>query len=189
MNKIIIVGGTHGSGKSTLARKFTEQHYGILQKIQVCGNDVLITSDGRCAILGSYDRSCGGIDGYSGWDALQSTIQSLTEMECPVIFAEGVITYGKERYMWMSRIPNYEFMFIKLNTPVLQSVENVKSRRAERGDSKDLDPGNIFRKEKSWYSMYISLLENGVERCYNLPFDEALNKIIQFTGGHNEHCN
>ena len=118
MNKIIIISGTHGSGKSTLAKKFMEEHGGILQKTKISGNDVTITSDGKCAILGTYDRACGGIDGYSGWNSLQATLQSLFQMECPIVFAEGVITYGKDRYLWMNQIPNYEFLFIKLNTPI-----------------------------------------------------------------------
>lgn len=181
MNKLIIVSGTHGSGKSTLARQFIEAHGGVLKEIQVCGETVSLTADGKCAVLGKYATACGGIDGFSGWKALEGVITYLTEMGCPIIFGEGVIQYGKERYMWMNAIPGYEFVFIKLNVPLSICIEHVLNRRKEAGNTKEFDPKHVFDKERGWYSIYIHLLQNNVKNCYNLTFDEAVGCIGWYT--------
>ena len=166
-----------------LVRKFIEEHGGILQEIKVCEEIISLTADGKCAVLGSYGSACGGIDTFSGWKSLEGVLTYLISLNCPIIFGEGVIQYGKERYLWMNTIPEYEFSFIRLNTPIEQSIKNVVSRRTEAGNNKEFDPKHVFDKERGWYSMYIHLLQNKVENCYNLSFEDALEKIRQFTGG------
>lgn len=178
-NKIIYICGTHGSGKSTLARAFIAQHGGVSQVIKINGSIVTLTMDGS-AILGNYSNPCGGVDGYKDWKQIYTTVQELVSYNCPVIFFEGMVTYGKDKYLSLNSIPGYSFLFIKLNTAIPQCISNVLRRRAEKGNEKEFNPSNVYNKEKCWYSMYISLLEAGVKHCYTTDFDSALNCIDWF---------
>ena len=179
MNKIIFISGTHGSGKSTLAKTFIEDHGGKLQTVKINDSWVTIAQDG-CAVLGDYHSACGGIDKYRDWKQIYTTVTELVKMSCPVILLEGVITYGKDKYLSLNQIEGYEFLFIKLSTEITQCIQNVLKRRAEKGNQKELNLSNIYRKESCWYSMYISMLEAGVTHCYNLPFDTARGCIDWF---------
>lgn len=185
MNKIIYISGTHGSGKSTLAREFIKAHGGVLQTITINNSIVTMTKDGL-AVLGDYSIPCGGIDRYKDWTQIASVITELVKVSCPVIFLEGMITYGKDKYLSLNQIEGYEFLFIKLNTEINQCISNVLKRRAEQGNEKEFNPRHVYYKEKCWYSMYITLLEAGVKHCYNISFEQALCCIDWFISSEEE---
>lgn len=179
MSKIVFVGGTHGCGKSTLAMTIIRRHGGFLCEYTIAGTPITVAYDGT-AVLGSYKNSCGGLDTLKNWNSIIDAVSVLTSKNCPRILGEGMIKYSYKKYIELSNIYKQNFMFINLHTNINQCIENVYKRRQSNGNGTLFNHSNVFKGEKSWYGIYLSLLENNVPNVFRLDFDDAYNIIENF---------
>lgn len=173
MNTVIFVGGANGSGKSTLARELMsnlEQEF-VEWSLP---NGSIITACKDFAFLGSYKNACGGLDTFKNWEQIEEAIKTAINAGIHKVFCEGVTQFGVQRYLGIQDIPNTHLVYINLATDIRQSIQNVLHRRALKGNTKELDPKNIYDKEKGCFSLYINLIKEGLKDCYRLTYEQAL---------------
>lgn len=149
---LIYVHGTNGSGKSTLARHMIMCSGGVkkLTKHKVTGAKVTYTY-GKLALVGWYRSPTGGADGVQPYASVPITALALLK-DGHNVLVEGLMTPGVETCAKLCNAAkklNVYMKFIKLDIGYFQSLENVKRRRSLTGNTKEFDPSNLRKKQRS----------------------------------------
>jgi hypothetical protein len=144
---IIDLRGTHGSGKS----------YAVHRLIELNGGSDYIIEDGKAigiylrrfqlAIVGTYDRVCGGCDGIKTADEVCRRVRLLAS-EYPNVLLEGIlVAHTYKRYADLAEeLGDYQFVF--LDPPYETCIANVQRRRVERGKPPEFD---LFHLTNDWH--------------------------------------
>jgi len=133
---IIQCRGTSGSGKTWAMRQVMSTLQLIPEFISGRRRPLYYrTEDESIVVLGSYENSCGGCDGIGSARQVFDLIKILLENPSHrVILAEGLLL--SEDVKWVSQLPDVRVLF--LTTPLEDCLENILSRRKERGNDSPL---------------------------------------------------
>ena len=184
MRHFIYVHGTNGSGKSTLARgvltaaggmdQYSPTHVGKL------GKAGFTETPRGVALLGSYARACGGVDGFSPYAHIHEVLNAVIGKGYDYVFAEGLITPGVETCQQLAaRFDNA--IFIVLNTPVADCIAHVMARRKRKANDKEYDPANLYKKHQSAMNWGDRLERNGLT-VHRLEYREAYRLCLRTLG-------
>jgi hypothetical protein len=161
---LIYVHGTNGSGKSTLARALLAAAGGPFAIGTLNDNpkaSYTHTNEG-VVFIGKYGTACGGVDGLSPYASINDIVDHHVGMGDPRMFAEGLITPGVETCQRLAdKVDRHLYIF--LDTPVEQCVENVLKRRRTKGNVKPYDPDNLLKKRRSAMSWAERLGKHGLQ--------------------------
>ena len=179
--KFIYVHGTNGSGKSTLARAVIAASGGTTGINYILPNKKATythTASGL-VLVGKYGTACGGVDGLSPYASIFSVVGTNAAMGRNV-FAEGLITPGVETCSTLAAAFE-QHLFIHLDTPIEQCIQNVLARRGRKGTIKEYDPSNLLKKSQSARN-WASRLDKAGLHTASLTWDNAYSKILQELG-------
>jgi hypothetical protein len=181
---LIYVHGTNGSGKSTLARAVLAAAGGLKEyrpsKSGKEGKAGTSTTPSGVALLGSYVRACGGVDGFSPYAHIHEEMIVHSIFPEARVFAEGLITPGVET---CQKFAGYfdKAVFIVLNTPPEVCVQNVLIRRARKGNDKPYTPEKLHDKHRSALRWGDRLEAVGLE-VHRLKYPQAYTLSLELLG-------
>jgi hypothetical protein len=139
-------------GPFRLPKQRKQPLYYLLRKIE--GDEVRTT-----ALLGHYERACGGCDTISSLDTIFGLAREFAEAGQDVIF-EGLLV-SAEFNRSDALFGNFPHTVLRLATPMDDCVASVQSRRDARGDERPLNPKNTLLKDKAIISTVRKLQANG----------------------------
>jgi len=173
---LIYVHGTNGSGKSTLARAVLAAAGGPKAVDHLPGTPKgswTTTPDPGMCLVGKYLTSCGGVDGILPYALTYDILDHLTNpFQYVGVLAEGLVTPGKGTCTRFAALFD-RAVFILLDTPEQQCIENVLKRRAAAGNEKPYSPDNLYKKARS-ARMWVDNLERAGLEVHRLQFPDAL---------------
>lgn len=111
------------------------------------------------ALLGHYERACGGCDTISSLDTIFGLAREHAEAGHDVIF-EGLLV-SAEFNRSDALFGDFPHTVLRLATPMEQCVASIQSRRDARGDERPLNPKNTLLKDKAIISTVRKLQANG----------------------------
>jgi len=181
---LVYVHGTNGSGKSTLARGVLAAAGGVREYVPVkSGKEGKAGWTGTprgVALLGSYHRACGGVDGFSPYAHIHDVLLGHADFADARVFAEGLITPGVDT---CTKFAGYfdRAVFIALSTPIDDCIRNVRSRRARVGNVKPYTPEKLISKHASALRWADRLAAVGLE-THKMPYPDAYNFSLELLG-------
>lgn len=181
---LVYVHGTNGSGKSTLARGVLAAAGGVAEYVPVKsgkqGKAGWTDTPRGVALLGSYHRACGGVDGFSPYAHVHEVMQGHADFSETRVFAEGLMTPGVDT---CTKFAGYfeRTVFIALSTPIEQCIANVRSRRKRVGNTKPYTPEKLISKHASALRWADRLAAAGLE-TYKMPYREAYHFSLELLG-------
>lgn len=185
MNRILVyVHGTNGSGKSTLARAVIAAAGGfqsyVASKSGKQGKAGTTTTPSGVALLGSYARACGGVDGFSPYAHIHEELIAHSLFPTARVFAEGLITPGVET---CQKFAGYfdRAVFIVLNTPAEDCIKHVLLRRNRKGNDKPYTPEKLHDKHRSALRWGDRLEGVGLE-VHRLKYSQAYTLSLELLG-------
>lgn len=151
---ILDIRGTHGSGKSWVVHKLLQEELdanGRAGVQYICEGE----PGGRrsvgtycpgydLAILGDYDRVCGGCDGIRTAEEVCRRVRVFAS-EYKNVLLEGIlVAHTFRRYADLARDlllseQKYKYAFCFMNTPYDECVRRVQERRVARGQPAEFD--------------------------------------------------
>jgi hypothetical protein len=145
---IINIRGASGSGKSWVARQWLEKYpsrplYGLFAMLKPEAYKCSIPgTEHPLFVLGPYETPCGGCDAIQPYRLVLDLLRKYAARG-HVLF-EGLLigdSYGSVGAL-LDQLSGegVSSAIIRLNTPLEQCLERVQQRRAERGDSRPLNP-------------------------------------------------
>jgi hypothetical protein len=177
---IIQIRGTSGSGKTTVMKTVMDL-MGNWQAIGKTGRKkpwyYQSVSEWPCTVvLGHYESACGGCDTIGSAAAVYDLIQELQTGENLVpehILCEGLLL--SEDVKWSLQMKDLHVYY--LDTPLSTCLKQIESRRAEAGNTKELNPANTTNRIRTIERSKVKLLEAGVS-CYECSSSEAPELIL-----------
>lgn len=144
MATILDIRGTHGSGKSYVIHQLIQQGQGPGSGY-ICENDATIgtyVSGFELAILGTYDRVCGGCDGIRTADEIVRRVRVFAG-EYKNVALEGIlVAHTYTRYANLAAdltSRGHQYYFIFMMTPYEECIRRVQARRVARGQQAEFD--------------------------------------------------
>lgn len=136
---IIQIRGTSGSGKTTVMRKVMAQIGPWEPEYQTKGRKkpLLYTNRQGVRVLGHYESACGGCDTIGSAGKVYDLIQTLKYRGFPTL-CEGLLL--SEDTKWTLQLDDVRALF--LTTSLETCLAQIKSRRAEAGNEKELNVKN-----------------------------------------------
>ncbi|MCK9568815.1 hypothetical protein M0R72_07740 [Candidatus Pacearchaeota archaeon] len=146
---VLDIRGTHGSGKSWVVHQLLHTYSN--QEIIEGGKPIgIYLPKVDAAVVGLYNRTCGGCDGISTADEVVRRVRLFAKKYRWVILEGILVAHTFQRYSLLAKeIPNYTFAF--LDTPMNVCVKRVRERRLAKGNTKPLNLKNIC---KDWHSIW-----------------------------------
>lgn len=181
--KLVYVHGTNGSGKSTLARAVIAAAGGVESVSHLLPNKKATythTAQGL-VLVGKYGNACGGVDGVAPYAAVLDIVEEQAKGWERSIFMEGLATPGLETCQRLAASVGGRALFIYLDVPVEQCIQNVLARRGRKGTTKEYNPANLIKKQKSASNWIRRLEANGLETA-SLAWDNAYARTLQHLG-------
>lgn len=142
--------GCMGAGKSYIVHQLLKKYS---HTIEQTGKDIrgYILRDDRLhntiAVIGRYDRTCGGCDSIKEQDDICDRIRQAHADGYSVLFEGMMIGHIFKRYSELADELGHrnDFIFAYLDTPKDLCVQRVFDRRAARGAKKEFDPHNVIK--------------------------------------------
>lgn len=172
---IVKIHGTSGAGKTTIVRDIMEMATQILPLGPVKRPEAYkLTMPNLVSplyILGSYENTCGGMDGISSVQAQIDLIHKYAALG-HVIY-EGLLlsTYYGSLGAAVERYGN-DHVWAFLDTPIDVCIERVKARRLAAGNTKPLNERNTREREKPINSLKLKLSRRGA-KVITLNYDKS----------------
>ncbi len=143
---ILDIRGTHGSGKSWIVHKLIELDGSLGYVVDEDQQTTLgmFLPGWSLAILGTYDRVCGGCDGIKTADEIVRRAK-LFAKEYKNVLLEGIlVAHTYRRYAAMAKdtqitYPHQRYVFCFLDTPYDVCIQRVEARRVARGQPAEFD--------------------------------------------------
>ena len=149
MTKVLQIRGGHGSGKSSFAKDCI-RFYGLKTKEIPIGNKKYLfygNEDNSFLIIGKYNTSCGGCDGYiKNAEELLFLITEIVSKVKPEIFIFEGVVFGKtlslaQKINDICKKYNSEYIPIFLMCGLEKSIERI----LERNNGKPFNPATIYK--------------------------------------------
>lgn len=180
---IVNIRGTSGAGKSTLVRAVmshyasTHPHY-VEKRKQPIGYTLHHHYSGKSLYVpGHYETACGGCDTIKTLDQIFGAVREADSGKINVLFEGMLLCSDTKRIIELAReVP--ETIIISLTTPIEQCCNNIRKRRAARGETKELDETNTRNRWAYEQKQIVKLKEAGVD-IRTLLYEDALDTIKQ----------
>ncbi len=172
---VIQIRGTSGSGKSWAMRQVMEAlgdkwlpvfREGRKQPLYY----ELVDGDRPTVVLGHYNSACGGCDTIGSAAAVYELIASLPEAD---IVCEGLLL--SEDVKWSSQLDGLQVLY--LTTPLETCLDQIRARRAEAGNDKELNIENTANRVDVIARSRLKLNELGVP-CSRLSAAQVADAVI-----------
>lgn len=179
---IIQIRGTSGSGKSTAMKKIMTPAYLSLPTIwepvyREGRKKPLYYRQDNTVVLGHYESPCGGVDTIGSARAYRELIGTLS-VDIEHIFGEGLLL--SEDVKWTTELSSsYEVRVVFLTTPLGRCLDNIRKRRAEVGNEKELNVTNTENRVGVIERARLKLISNGVP-CYRASANQAPGMILKW---------
>lgn len=172
---VLMIKGTSGSGKTHLARRIMELYpeNGTVIGPSLKSKGTMVeghhlrrpVGKGLFALGRYYGPACGGCDSFSWRGAADWIVGQILRYDSSGedLLVEGlmVTTWGADRVIGLHRA--LDLKVIQLTTPLAKCLAAVQARRAERGNTKPLNPGNTTSKWRGAQSGSRTIEKAGVE--------------------------
>lgn len=172
---IIQIRGTSGSGKTWVMRRVME-YLGAWKPVYVEGRKrplYYIHERRSLLVLGSYESTCGGCDTIGSARAVYDLLKATQPTDH--VLCEGLLL--SEDVKWSSQLSGLRVIF--LTTPLERCLEQIRSRRAESGNSKPLSEYNTVNRVATIERARLRLIEAGVD-CRRYSASQAVREIVQW---------
>ena len=180
---ILDIRGTHGSGKSWLVHRLIKESKPEPEYIYEDGsNKGVFLENRKTAVVGLYDRVCGGCDGIKTAEEVCERVKLFSTNYTNVVLEGILVAHTFKRYAALAtdlKKKNYKFLF--LNTPLEVCISRVEKRRAARGKTGDFDPRNVVKDWNCiWGRRRLQFKEAGftvVELDWQNPYPQLLKEL------------
>jgi len=183
---VLNIRGTNGSGKSTLVRE-------LMYDFRKCRKRVFDPENGRIYgyvlskaeppifILGRYETDCGGCDTFPSLDMISLCVDRFSKLG-HVVF-EGMVasTVGGRWVELAKSLPQSEFIFGILDTPLKRCIKRTLRRREKAGNQRPLNVENIRSKYRAVEGSARILKKGGMD-VRKIPHKKALKTILGWLG-------
>lgn len=175
---IIQIRGTSGSGKTTVFKQVMNR-IGLWVPHHVEGRkQPLYYSHQNLLVLGHYESPCGGCDTIGSSGKIFELIQQLRkDYKEPDILCEGLLL--SEDVKWSSQLVGLRVIF--LTTPLERCLSQIKQRRLEVGNEKELNPKNTTNRMRVIERAHSKLTEAGII-TRRASSDQAVGIILKWLG-------
>lgn len=166
---ILDIRGTHGSGKSWLVHKLLKS----IPSQDYKENGITIGyQSGPIAVVGKYDRVCGGCDGIKTADEVVRRVKLFNRKGINVVLEGILVAHTFKRYAELANeLGDYHFLF--LDTPEDVCIQRVIDRRRKAGNTKPFNPANLKKDyEQIWVRTKAKCEEAGLN-VHVLRYDRA----------------
>jgi hypothetical protein len=173
--------GTHGSGKSHVVHELLRRHDSTYLEILHESNHVGHYCAGLAlAVVGKYDRVCGGCDGIKTQEEVCGRVISFSQRYQRVLLEGILVGHTYTRYANLAsnlQAEGHTYTFMFLDTPLRNCIARVVARRRARGNLKPLDPANIMKDHHTiHYKLYARFKANGY-RVVRVPWQESVSAV------------
>jgi|LakMenE18May11ns_1017448.scaffolds.fasta_scaffold9506825_1 guanylate kinase len=177
---IVFVRGTSGSGKSTLVREimsgYTTKEPEFVEKRKQPWSYTL-TEPGKkpLYVLGHYEVACGGCDTLPTLDIIFNMIKA-AHADGKHVIAEGMLLASDVKRAVAVAEETNDVLIVSLTTPIDQCCDNIRTRRALKGNDKELNETNT-RNRHNYEQKQIEKLKAANVDIRALTYDGALETI------------
>jgi hypothetical protein len=177
VNLIIDLRATHGGGKSYIIHTLLER-YGnkeIIEAGKLIGHYM---PDLGAAVVGPYNRVCGGADSVKSQEDIFRRVRMFKE-QYRHVFLEGIlVAHTFSSYDSLAReLGNYTFCF--LNTPLPNCIARVRARRVKKGNRKPLDPKNIIKDHHTVQVKLPGKFREAGHRVVILDWEDPIPQVLE----------
>jgi len=180
---ILNIRGTSGSGKSTLVVKVMDTFFKktpimINGRRQPYGYWCRTPGQTPLYVPGHYEIACGGCDTIKTPGQVYDMIRGMLEGNepCNVLY-EGIMVQDISIAKDIQVCRELGITVLGLKTPIDECLAAVRSRRAEKGNDKPLDPTNTISRAKAVTRKLDRLADAGV-KVKRLSREDALAFVI-----------
>jgi guanylate kinase len=177
---IVIVRGTSGSGKSTLVREImagyeTKEPEFVEKRKQPLSYTLTAKDKKPLFVVGHYEAQCGGVDTIKTLDQTFSMVRSAHADGKHVICEGMLLASDVKRAIALSEETN-DVLIISLTTPIDQCCDNIRKRRAAKGNDKELNEKNT-RTRFAYELKQVEKLRSANVDIRALTYDDAAEAI------------
>lgn len=178
---IFDVRSTHGGGKSFIMHEL----------LRLYGNEDIVEDNQKIghycrgldlAIVGRYDRVCGGCDGIKTQEEIERRLRLFLTRYHHVALEGILVAHTFSRYDRLARqltSEGFSYNFLFLDTPLTNCIARVKARRLERGNTKELNPGNIIRDHERILHVLPGKFRASGHNVFMIHWLDSVNSAIQ----------
>ncbi len=175
---IVNIRGTSGSGKSTLVRQLMDRSLSTEQLMEgkrIVGYELALPK--LVHVVGRYETACGGCDGIKTQDEVCNRVRQFAAFG-DVVFEGLLISHIYGRYRDLTReLTTHRFVWYFLDTPLDICIAQVKQRRLDAGNTKELDVTNTTQKWLDSRRVFQKAQDDGLNPMW-LPYQEALPVLL-----------
>ena len=177
---IVIVRGTSGSGKSTLVREIMAGYQHKVPQFVEKRKQPLsytLTAEGKkpLFVIGHYEAACGGVDTIKTLDQTFEMIRS-AHAEGKHVICEGMLLASDVKRQIALSEETKDVILISLTTPIEQCCDNIRKRRAAKGNEKELNETNT-RNRFAYEAKQVEKLRAANVDIRTLVYDDAADAI------------
>lgn len=177
---IINIRGTSGAGKSTLVRAIMSQYttklaHFVEKRKQPIAYTLHHTGLKQLYIPGHYESACGGADTLKTFDQIFCLVREADANKKDVLFEGMLLCSDTKRIIQLAKDTG-NTVIISLTTPVDQCCDNIRKRRAEKGNDKELNEENTRNRYAYEQKQIVKLQSAGVD-IRTLVYEDALSTV------------
>ena len=146
-SRIINIRGTNGSGKTTVMKSLLRL-FGSTEVRDEKGRTIAyrVHFEPGFTIVGDYDGLLGGCDTFSSMEKVSKVVEVFSR-EGDVLFEGILVSLLVQPWVKLaSSLPQAEFIFATLNTPLEKCLERRKKRWRQEGHKGNFDPNHMIEK-------------------------------------------
>lgn len=177
---IVVIRGTSGSGKSTLVRDImsryetkTPQH--IEKRKQPLSYTLTNPGKKPLYVAGHYETACGGLDTIGTLDEIFALIRS-AHADGKHVICEGMLMASDVKRSIALAEETNDVIMISLTTPIDQCCDNIRKRRAAKGNEKELNEKNT-RTRFAYEAKQVEKLRAANVDIRTLTYDDAVEAV------------
>lgn len=182
---IINIRGTSGAGKSTLVRAVMstyseKKENNILGRMRPISYTFKEAGRPPLEVIGHYETACGGCDTIKTLDQIYDLVEQAHNKGHHVLFEGMLLCSDVKRSIDLSKRVK-SFFAISLTTPVESCLDNIRKRRAEKGNVKELAEKNT-RTRHEYEKKQVGKLKDAGVHIYSMNYDDALARVKEEFG-------
>ena len=182
---IINIRGTSGAGKSTLVRAImtlynTKEENNIQGRMRPISYTLRHPNRAPLEVIGHYETACGGCDTIKTLDDIYTLVEAAHNKGHHVLFEGMLLCSDVKRSIELSKRVK-SFVAISLTTPVEQCLDNIRQRRAEKGNTKDLAEKNT-RTRHEYEKKQVGKLKDAGVNVFSMNYTPAFERVKEELG-------
>ena len=177
---IVIIRGTSGAGKSTLVRSIMSHYENKVAQFvggrkQPMSYTLTLPGKKPLHICGHYETPCGGCDTLPTLDIIFDMART-AHAEGKHVVMEGMLLASDVKRAIALAEETKDVVIISLTTPIDQCCDNIRKRRAARGNDKPLNETNTRSRYAYEHKQIEKLIKANVD-IRTLVYEDALDTI------------